>query len=48
MSGGADVLLHNLERVTSPQQVPGEVVEADAKIAAPEALQDTASGEEPI
>src|SRR6266516_2836824 len=48
MSGGADVLLGNLERVTAPHQVPGEVVEANAKIAAPQALQDTASREEPI
>jgi hypothetical protein len=38
MSGGADVLLDNLERVAAPHQVPGEVIEADAKIAAPEAL----------
>jgi len=48
MSGGADVLLDNLERDAAPYQVPGKVVEADAKIAAPEAIQDTASGEEPI
>ena len=40
MSGGADVLLDNLERVTAPHQVPGKVVEADAKIAAPEALKE--------
>jgi hypothetical protein len=44
MSGRADLLLDNLERVTAPHQIPGKVVEADAKIAAPEAVQDAASG----
>jgi hypothetical protein len=48
MRGGTDVLLDDLERMTASLKVHGKIVEADAEVATPEALQDAPIGEEPI
>jgi hypothetical protein len=48
VSGGAEVLLGDLERMTAALEVCGKAVKADAEIAASDALQNAEIGEEPI
>jgi hypothetical protein len=45
---GTDVLLDDLDSVTTALEVRGEIVEADAEVAPPEALEDAVIGEKPI